>query len=150
VPQGYVLGPELFKIFINDLPGFLNVPCIMYADDLKVWTVMGSVDVADKLQFALNRLDEWSKQWSLPINREKCCVLPIGQHQPSTAFHIGGYLLRESTNERDLGVLVTPDLKSLAETQRKVSAASRLWWAICRSFERITPDIFCVLYVSHI
>ena len=68
VPQGSVLGPELFKIFINDLPATLGVTCLAYADDLKLWTVVTCRERARALQQALN-LHQWTSQWLLPVTQ---------------------------------------------------------------------------------
>ena len=88
VPQGSVLGPVLFKLFVNDLPSELGVSCLLYADDLKLWMVIRNVDDADSLQEKLDILHSWSERWSLPINYDKCCVLPVGASQPSGVYHI--------------------------------------------------------------
>jgi hypothetical protein len=150
VPQGSVLGPELFKVYVNDLPQHISTTCLMYADDLKIWSEVITDDDVEVLQPALNELNLWSDQWLLPINYDKCCVLPVGRRQPVGIYHLGGYLLRESMVERDLGVMVTPDLKSAEESKRKALAASKLLWSIRRSFQRITPELFRRLFTSHV
>ena len=75
VPQGSVLGPVLFSLYINDLPTFLpaSVKTSLYADDLAIWTSSPSVKCATAVvQAALNRLVEWSSKWRLPLNPLKC------------------------------------------------------------------------------
>ena len=75
VPQGPVLGPVLFSLFINDLPGSLpsSVSCSLYADDLTIWSSSPSVPTAVKAtQGALFRLEHWSEYWCLPLNSSKC------------------------------------------------------------------------------
>ena len=74
VPQGSVLGPVLFSLFINDLPAFLpsSVSCSPYADDLAIWSSSPSVPTAvEATQGALFRLERWSEYWCLPLNRSK-------------------------------------------------------------------------------
>jgi hypothetical protein len=56
VPQGSVLGPELFKLYVNDLPGVLNIDCILYADDLKLWARTSSTEGTIALWSALDAL----------------------------------------------------------------------------------------------
>lgn len=150
VPQGSVLGPELFKIFINDLPSELQLDCLIYADDLKLWMEVSCLEDADRLQTSLDMLHEWSTKWRLPINREKCSVLSIGAPEPFGAYHIGGVLLRTTILEKDLGVLVSHDLRTTEDTLRRVAAASRMSHAIRRAFSRLTPDVFRILFTSHV
>ena len=75
VPQGSVLGPVLFSLFINDLPASLpsSVTCSLYADDLAIWSFSTSVPTAvEATQGALFRLKRWSEYWCLPLNPSKC------------------------------------------------------------------------------
>ena len=75
VPQGSVLGPVLFSLFINDLPASLpsSFSCSLYADDLAIWSSCFSVHAAvEATQGALFRLERWSEYWCLPLNSSKC------------------------------------------------------------------------------
>ena len=75
VPQGSVLGPVLFSLFINNLPASLpfSVSCSLYADDLAIWSSSPSVPTAiEATQGALFRLERWSEYWCVPLNPSKC------------------------------------------------------------------------------
>ena len=75
VPQGSVLRPVLFSLYISDLSTFLptSVKTSLYADDLAIWVSSPSVECATStVQAALNRLVEWSSKWCLPLNPLKC------------------------------------------------------------------------------
>ena len=64
VPQGSVLGPVLFVIFISDLPDIENSLCQMYADDMKVFAEV-EMEIVAKLQQDLDMLVEWADCWQL-------------------------------------------------------------------------------------
>ncbi|CAI2737748.1 unnamed protein product, partial [Dicrocoelium dendriticum] len=149
IPQGSVLGPELFKLYINDLKTALQTDCLIYADDLKLWSKASSIEDADSLQGAVDQLHEWSIRWELPVNRDKCAVLLIGGTEPYGAYHIGGLLLRNTTHERDLGVIVTSELRTTQGTL-KVATGRRLVGALRREFARMTPEIFRPLFTSYV
>ena len=75
IPQGSVLGPVLFSLFINDLPASLpsSVSWSIYADDLAIWSSSPLVPTAvEATQGALFRLERWSEYWCLPLNPSKC------------------------------------------------------------------------------
>ena len=88
VPQGSVLGPVLFSLFINDLPASLpsSVSCCLYADDLAIWSSSPSVPTAvEATHEALIRLERWSEHWCLPLNPSKCeaSFFSVDPHQAS-------------------------------------------------------------------
>ena len=86
VPQGSILGPVLFSLFINDLPASLSssVSCSLYADDLAIWSSSPLVPTATKAtQGALFRLERWYEYWCLPLNPSKCeaSLFSVDPHQ---------------------------------------------------------------------
>ena len=150
VPQGSVLGPELFKIYVNDLPACIASECILYADDLKIWTPVASLHQALELQQSLDKLVEWSTLWELPINSRKCAVLPVGTSTPLHPYSLGGVPLNIVEQIKDLGIIVSADFKSILETNRKVAVSSRVLAMLRRAFSCWTPDIFRKLFTSFV
>ena len=65
IPQGSVLGPILFTIFINDLPNCIQSCCKVFADDTKIYD---STDNAGRIQDDIIRLQRWSDLWNLYFN----------------------------------------------------------------------------------
>ncbi len=79
VPQGSVLGPILFVMYINDLPDGLHSNCYMFADDTKLFREVTSPTDCQLLQNDIGLIDKWSKAWHLSFNPSKCSVFPVGR-----------------------------------------------------------------------
>jgi len=77
VPQGSVLGPLLFLIFVNDLPDLVKSSIKMFADDTKLWATISNTTDSKMLQEDLNCLKCWSNKWLLRFNPEKCKVMHV-------------------------------------------------------------------------
>ncbi|BHF73712.1 hypothetical protein SprV_0401679400 [Sparganum proliferum] len=79
VPQGSVLGPTLFIIYINDCVGELGCGVAIFLDDSKLWSVIRIADDEEYLRANVNRLEQCSKNWLLPSNENKCSILRVGR-----------------------------------------------------------------------
>ena len=70
VPQGSVLGPTLFLIYINDLPEVADTTVKLFADDTKTYNVITKVEDQTKLQSTTDKFLKWSRKWSLEFNEK--------------------------------------------------------------------------------
>ena len=129
VPQGSVLGPLLFVIFITDLPEACSSICKLYADDTKLMSSVHRPGLMDILQKDLDSLVEWSSKWLMNFNLEKCVVMHLGADNERHEYNMGGHVLATTTKERDLGIIMTNDLKSTEQAKR---ASSRATMVACR------------------
>ena len=81
VPQGSVLGPLLFLLFINDLPSVLDpaTRCRLFADDCLVYRDIRTIEDQIQLQRDLYALETWGTQWGMSFNADKCNIITIAR-----------------------------------------------------------------------
>ena len=113
VPQGSVLGPVLFLLFINDIAdlfgGGLNIK--LFADDVKIYAVINDINDVNMFQAGLNKLHLWSCIWQLPISFSKCAVLHIGRLNDYHSYSVNGVCLPNVKEIVDLGVTMDSNLR---------------------------------------
>ena len=116
VPQGSILGPVLFLVYINDLPEQINyASCYLFADDTKLIKSIRGINDRLLMQSDVDSLHRWCEQWKLKLNASKCQTLSVSlsnHHQNHQCQHysIDGAKLDSTNSQRDLGVLVKCDL----------------------------------------
>ena len=86
VPQGSVLGPTLFLIYVNDLENGLLSKVAKFADDTKLGGKAICSEDCEKIQEDLNKLIDWSEKWLMPFNTDKCKVMHIGDKKPKFRY----------------------------------------------------------------
>lgn len=110
VSQGWVLGPFLFLLFVNDIPDWVVNSINMFADDTKLWRSIAKLEDSMSLQEDLDRLMRWSDKWLLTFNPAKRLVMHIG-HTLETEYYreSGGNRarLKATVQERDLSLNAT-------------------------------------------
>nr|VZI01531.1 unnamed protein product [Spirometra erinaceieuropaei] len=121
VPQGSVLGPILFLIYVDDAARALDCEVAMFADDMKIWSVIRGPADENRLQMHLSRLEEWLNRWLLLFNVSKCSILRLGHTARSASkrnYPLGGAALQEVEAQKDLDVLTTSSLKPSVHCSR--------------------------------
>ncbi|BHF57088.1 hypothetical protein SprV_0100002900 [Sparganum proliferum] len=151
VPQGSVLGPLLFLVYINDCVDDLGCSAILFADDVKLWRPIRSDADRYALQDSLNRLNSWSARWLLNFNVDKCVVLRLrtrrtSKEDDSFQYVLGGQSLSNVVEQKDLGVLMTSSLKPSSQCQRAAKSAIRVLFALRRGFVQIDKKLFGKTY----
>ncbi|CAH8652546.1 unnamed protein product [Schistosoma bovis] len=147
VPQGSVLGPLLFIMYVNDLTSIVQSPMLLYADDVKIWRVITGDKDAFTLQADSNNMINWSKEWLMPINSEKCVYMHLGDSKVNT-YNIGDVSLPVVRSHKDLGVTVSSDLKTTAHCREVAVKGFRTLWALKRTFTKLDTTMFTTLYIS--
>jgi hypothetical protein len=134
VPQGSILGPLLFLIFINDLPDCINSTCKMFADDVKIYRSLDD-PVSDfyELQKDLDQLADWSSKWQLNISGDKCAVLHL-KFLHEAFLRINGTILPSASSSlRDLGVYFSSDFSWSSHCKIICAKAMKIVNCILRS-----------------
>nr|VZI25743.1 unnamed protein product [Spirometra erinaceieuropaei] len=144
VPQGSVLGPTLFLVYVNDCANELNCDVAMFVDDIKIWsTIQSEVDEA-RLQTNLDHLEQWSKDWLLPLNVNKCTFLRVGRtSSPNhTVYRLTGKPLQEDDAQKDLGAWITTSLKPSLQCSKVAKSAMSMLYLVKRAFSSFDEDCF--------
>ena len=146
IPQGSVLGPILFILFINDMPDVCTSVCQLFADDAKIYRKVSTQAECDALQDDIKSLHDWSTTWQLLFNLDKCKVLHIGRNNMRNEYRMNGKLLEAITEEKDLGVLIDNELKFHKQTAAAVKKANSVLGVIKRTFAKRDEKTFPLLY----
>ena len=142
VPQGSILGPLLFVLFINDMSEVVSTGThiVLYADDAKIWRNICHWDDHEIIQNDISALYDWSVRNKMKFHTHKCKVLPIApagkgldnywdQIFPFNIFyyHLNGNELQFVESEKDLGIMVTSNLSWVDQLMAiYLKASSRL------------------------
>ena len=113
VPQGSILGPLLFLIFINNIDSLATQISILrkFADDTKVGQKITCDSDRLLLQECLTSLCSWAEDWGMQFNVAKCKVIHYGRNNPKHEYLMNGTKLITGESEKDIGVLTTNNLK---------------------------------------
>ena len=112
VPQGTVLGPLLFLVFINDLPDTVRSNIQLFADDALLYRSIHSSKDVDILQNDLNQLQLWESTWLMSFNPDKCEVLRVTKKKNiwDAQYSIHGTVLQTVESAKYLGVTIHKSL----------------------------------------
>jgi len=148
VPQGSVLGPILFVLYINDIDDTINSKILKFADDTKIYNRVDSVEGIERMRADLRNLVVWSKEWQMLFNAEKCKVMHLGYNNPKVNYVMDTTQLQVVSEERDLGIIVSDDLKWEKQCTAAVKQANKILGMIKRNFVDRSKETILALYKS--
>jgi hypothetical protein len=131
VPQGSVLGPLLFLVYINDLADNITCNVKLFADDTVLYTVVENPETsAELLNYNLEIIDAWSKQWLVTFNPTKTKLMNITLKKNADMnchpLYFGGTTLNAVSNQRHLGLEFTNNLKWSTHIDKLIENVSTL------------------------
>ena len=150
VPQGTVLGPLLFLVYINDLPDNLQSTVRLFADDCVLYKKITSVQDTQALQKDLETLSSWEHRWQMSFNPEKCYVLriPSSRSPIITNYKLGNSILQDTNQHTYLGVDIQSDLKWDTHINRITASASKTLGFVRRNLGSCTIDTKKAAYTA--
>lgn len=143
VPQGTILGPTMFLLYINDISDNLQSSCKLYADDCVIYRVINNQSDACALQNDLDKLCEWSNKWQLYFNTEKCKVMHVTRKRNPYIYkyYMYGKLLEVIKEEKYLGVTINDSLTWSSHINVIARDANRKLGVIYRGFKNCSNNI---------
>jgi len=142
----------LFLIYINDLPDSLLSCFKLFTDDTKLYRVVSTQYDKQELQSDLQKVMDWSEEWKLAFNREKCSVLQLGRNNAKNVYTFNSgrksMVLNITSKERDLDIIIDTELDFGKHIFQIVGKANRQLGLIKRCFIIRDRQSLLLLYKS--
>ena len=150
VVQGSVLGPLCFLIYMNDMESNISTSATVskFADDTKLANPVATDDDIKTMQDDIDQLQDWAERWQMRYNADKCAVMHFGHLNQHHTYHMGDTELKETKEEKDLGVLISNTLKVSSQCATAAKKGNRALGLIKRNFAYRSREIILKLYKS--
>jgi len=146
--KGQCLDLYYFSFFINDLDHGISSRVLKFADDNKLHRSVNNQEDSICLQKDLETVVEWAHRWQMQFNVKKCKVVHFGKGNLGFTYSMEGQCLEDVDFEKDLGVLVSKDLKVPRQCQESYSKANRMLGLISRTIKYKNQKVLMNLYKS--
>ena len=154
VPQGTVLGPLLFLIYINDLPKYVSpgTSVRLFADDSAIYRVIKSPEDHDILQKDIKSLEKWEELWSMCFHPDKCQLIRVTKKIYPSKFDytIHGVTIEKVDSAKYLGVTISENMSWSAHITTICKKAHNTINFLYRNFKTCPPHIKAKLYITYV
>lgn len=147
VPQGSVLGPLLFLIFINDLPSCVSSSISLFADDCVLYREITNTSDVAILQSDLDCVSNWCNKWNMQLNTNKCKVMTVSRlNSHSTFYYLNSVLLEGVSSYKYLGIHISSNLSWEPHIRYITNNANRMLGFLKRNFPSVPVSLKLLLY----
>ena len=150
VPQGTVLGPLLFLIFINDLPQHIQSKVRLFADDCIVYRKINNKADCETLQDDLHALERWESTWAMEFHPAKCSVMRVATSNDPImlSYKLKGHQLQAETTSKYLGVDLSSNLDWKPHIDRIVKKSNSMLGFLRRNLRISSQETKSMAYMA--
>ena len=146
VPQGSVLGPILFLVYINDLEEGVTCKILKFADDTKLFRKVKEIGDKQNLQDDIDKCVKWSEKWQMLFNFGRYKCLHTGPGNTGMNYEMGGTILSKTVKEKDLGVTMNANMKVSEQCRIAASKGNQVLGMIRRNITYKEKSLIIPLY----
>ena len=151
VPQGTVLGPLLFLVYINDMPNVVSPGTLirLFADDCLVYRCIRSPEDQQILQRDLENLQKWTETWGMRFNPAKCQVMHLARTTPVTKFYqLCGEILATVESAKYLGLTIQSSLSWQNQICSMIKKANSTLHLVARNLHNCSKSSRALAYTT--
>ena len=150
MPQGTVLGPVLFLVFINDIPDSISSPIRLFADDCVIYRKIETPQDSQALQQDLTRVGNWETTWLMEFNVKKCHTIRITRQRErniiTSTYYLHNSPLEIVSSAKYLGITISHDLDWKEHIGNITAKANRTLGFIRRNLPKAPQQVKAIAY----